>query len=581
MAALASLLPSPVNAPAISDDDSHVPIAPAAPSQSVIIRAAVPPYGQRAGWRPSGQEDFGDGGSYPECHVAQYPLGLGKKKTAAGNTLALQVDSEGNVRYDAIAQQGQRDGKTIQSQFKDLVPLAHRKDLDDEGRAMERPSEDEVQATAERTKAALEKLVNGKIKAAQPKNVPDSQGNTSFIRYTPGQQTGAVGLKQRIIKMTEVVEDPLEPPRFKHKKIPRGPPSPPPPVLRSPPRKATAAEQKEWMIPPCISNWKNNKGFTIPLDKRLAADGRGLQDVHINDNFAKFSEALFVADRHAREEVRQRALMQQKLAQKEKEAKEENLRLLAQRAREERSGIVSKPTAQSQAAMKSSLAAYGSDSGSDAESASDEDSEEDEESRKVRDQMRADKRRERERELRMNNMGTEQRAKMLARQQNRDISEKVALGLAKPTMSKESMLDSRLFNQESLSGNFADEDSYNLYDKPLFHGSTAAAAIYKASGNMAAGDEDSFGGGTEEGIGKALDNDRFALGRPKVGFEGAADQEVREGPVQFEKDTGDAGDVFGLNQFLDEAKTGKKRGLEAGGSGSRKRQQLDRAGDRD
>jgi SNW domain-containing protein 1 len=144
---------------------------------------------------------------------------------------------------------------------------------------MERPSEEEVQATADKTKAALEKLVNGKIKAAQPKNVPDAQGKTSFIRYTPGQQNGAVGLNQRIIKMTEVVEDPLEPPRFKHKKIPRGPPSPPPPVLRSPPRKATAAEQKEWMIPPCISNWKNNKGFTIPLDKRLAADGRGLQDV--------------------------------------------------------------------------------------------------------------------------------------------------------------------------------------------------------------------------------------------------------------------------------------------------------------
>ena len=190
----------------------------------------------------------------------------------------MQVDSEGNVRYDAIARQGQRADKVIQSQFKDLVPLAHRKDLTDEQRAMERPSEDDVQATTDKTRAALEKLVNGKIKAAQPKNVPDSQGKTAFIRYTPGQQNGA-GLKQRIIKMTEVVEDPLEPPRFKHKKIPRGPPSPPPPVLRSPPRKATAQEQKEWMIPPCISNWKNNKGFTIPLDKRLAADGRGLQDV--------------------------------------------------------------------------------------------------------------------------------------------------------------------------------------------------------------------------------------------------------------------------------------------------------------
>jgi len=59
-------------------------------------------------------------------------------------------------------------------------------------------------------------------------------------------------------------------------------------------------------------------------------------------------------------------------------------------------------------------------------------------------------------------MGAEQRAKQLARQQNRDISEKVALGLAKPTLSKESMLDSRLFNQESLTGSFADKDSYNL-----------------------------------------------------------------------------------------------------------------------
>ena len=190
----------------------------------------------------------------------------------------MQVDGEGNVRYDAIVQQGQRPGKIVQSQFKDLVPLAQRKDLDDEARLLERPSEEDVQATTEKTRAALEKLVNGKIKAAQPKNVPDSQGKTSFIRYTPGQQNGD-GLKQRIIKMSEVVEDPLEPPRFKFKKIPRGPPSPPPPVLRSPPRKATAQEQKEWMIPPCISNWKNNKGYTIPLDKRLAADGRGLQDV--------------------------------------------------------------------------------------------------------------------------------------------------------------------------------------------------------------------------------------------------------------------------------------------------------------
>ncbi|KAG2157504.1 SKIP/SNW domain-containing protein [Suillus clintonianus] len=576
MAALAALLPLPAFTSAVSDDEEEVPKP--APSQSLITRTPIPPYGQRVGWKPLKSEDFGDGGSYPECHVAQYPLDLGRKKTAAGNTLALQVDSEGNVRYDVIAHQGQRSGKYIQSQFKDLVPIAHRKDLTDEQRTMERPSEEEVQATADRTRAALEQLVSGKIKAAQPKHVPDAQGKTTYIRYTPGQQNGGDNgaLKQRIIKMSEVVEDPMEPPRFKHKKIPRGPPSPPPPVLRSPPRKATAAEQKEWMIPPCISNWKNNKGFTIPLDKRLAADGRGLQDVHINDNFAKFSESLFVADRHAREEVRQRALMQQKLAQKEKESKEENLRILAQRARQERSGVApSRPTAESRAAVTSTLAGYGSGSESSASDSEPEDSEE-QEARKLRDEMRAEKRREREREMRMSNMGAEQRAKMLARQQNRDISEKIALGLAKPTMSKESMLDSRLFNQESLSGSFADEDNYNLYDRPLFHGSTAAAAIYKARGNIEEGNDESFGGGTEEGIGKALDNDRFGLGKARVGFEGAEDQEVREGPVQFEKDTGD---VFGLDKFLDEAKSGKKRGLDTDVGGSRKRQQLEKASD--
>jgi len=32
----------------------------------------------------------------------------------------------------------------------------------------------------------------------------------------------------------------------------------------------------------------------IPLDKRLAADGRGLVEVKIHDNFAKFSEVRFL-----------------------------------------------------------------------------------------------------------------------------------------------------------------------------------------------------------------------------------------------------------------------------------------------
>jgi SNW domain-containing protein 1 len=110
--------------------------------------------------------------------------------------------------------------------------------------------------------------------------------------------------------------------------------------------------------------------------------------------------------------------MQQLLAQKEKTQKEENLRLLAQRAREERSGIA--PITASGSAAPSRPAEVGmglGDYGSDSEEESEEDaaSEEDKEAIKDREQVRAEKRREREKEMRMSNMGTEMRAKMLAR----------------------------------------------------------------------------------------------------------------------------------------------------------------------
>jgi len=149
------------------------------------------------------------------------------------------------------------------------------------------------------------------------------------------------------------------------------------------------------------------------------------------------------------------------------------------------------------------------------------------------------------------------------REQNRDISEKIALGLAKPSANKETMIDSRLFNRDSLPSSFASDDAYNLYDRPLFHGSAAASAIYKplSSSAQAAGEE-TYGGGTEDGVMKNLQNDRFALGVSR-GFEGteeAAKQAPRDGPVQFEKDTEASVDPFGLDQFLDAAKAGKKRG---------------------
>ncbi|KAI7861481.1 SKIP/SNW domain-containing protein [Spinellus fusiger] len=606
MATLSSLLPKPrkeVEAVLATTPNYEKQI-----NQLVSTRNAhrIPPYGAREKFHPRYPEDYGNGGAFPEIHIAQYPLDMGRHKAGratetSGGALTLQVDSEGNVKYDAVARQGHNDKRIIHTSLKDVLPLNQRKDMDVDALAMERPGDEEVQSVADKTRAALEKIVNGKIAAAQPKNVVKTSGGTNkdptYIRYTPAQSQGSdtfnSGAKQRIIRMVDAPTDPMAPPSFLHKKVPRGPPSPPAPVMHSPPKKLTAKEQAEWVIPPCISNWKNTKGYTIPLDKRLAADGRGLQELTINDNFAKFSEALYAADRHAREEVRQRNLMQQKLAQKQKESEEEKLRNLAQKAREERSGL--KPSSSSAADISvpshrptaaSLMPDYDSSDESGSEGSGDESDrdrdrdrererererdthtdrrghdrrDEEETKARERDQLRRERQKQRERELRMNKMGTEAKAKHLAREQGRDISEKIALGLAKPTLSKESMYDARLFNQsEGINSGFKDDEAYSLYDKPLF--AETASSIYKFKGK---GNSDVLGSTDADDIERSIQQDKFGIGRK--GFQGAEGGEGSSGPVEFEKETVGGQktkeadkDVFGLDTFLNKAKRGKR-----------------------
>ncbi|KAF9172928.1 mRNA splicing protein [Mortierella sp. AD011] len=549
MSSLSGLLPAPVHQhPGQEYDQQDYSNTVTAPV------ARIPPYGKRTGWKPKKPEDFGDGGAFPEIHSAQYPLDMGRKKktaTKAGSTIALQVDAQGNVAYDAIAKRGHSSKQIVQSQFKDLVPLNERADIGEI--SLSRPSEEEVKETADRTRAALEKISKSKITAAQPKSVVSNNkpGAPTYIRYTPANQNGsAEGVNQRVIRMVEMPVDPMEPPRHKHKKVPRGPPSPPPPVLHSPPRKVTAKEQADWVIPPCISNWKNAKGYTIPLDKRLAADGRGLQDVQINDKFASFAEALGLASRHAADEVRQRALMQQKVAEKEKEQKEQNLRALAQRARDERAGIVSSSSADVK--MGSSKSDSESDEGSE-----DDDDDAKQRAARERDALRRERQQEREKDLRMSRMGAEQKAKVMARSEGRDISEKIALGLAKPTQSKDSMYDSRLFNQSSgLDSGFKDDEAYSVYDKPMFMHSGSSVYRPKRAGG---GDNDEVG--NEDDIARALASDRFGgAGISARGFKGAEGGRSmqRDGPVAFEKED----DIFGLDKFNKVDVSKKRTGLD-------------------
>ncbi|KAK3060135.1 mRNA splicing protein, partial [Coniosporium uncinatum] len=558
--------------------------------QSLVLkRTGPPPYGSRtAPWRPRSEEDFGSGGAFPEVHVAQYPLGMGKKESAStSNALALKVDTKGKVDYTALAKRGHGADRHVQASFKDLIPLRNRAEAGE--LSLERPSEEEVQATKERTQNALAKLVSGALSAQNPKNVKGvEKRETTYVRYTPANQMGNTDKKNdRIIAIKGKQIDPMEPPKHKHKKIPRGPPSPPPPVLRSPPRKLTAEDQAAWKIPPSISNWKNPKGYTIALDKRLASDGRGMSDTTISDKFSSFAEALYTADRHAREEVRQRATMQQKVAEKEKMQKEEHLRALAQKARQERAGssqqqqqrrrssVSERPgrsRTRSESGSRTRSSAYSSRSRS--QSAGSED-----EAARDRQSARRARREENQRQLRQSRMGTERRMQMLARDQGRDISEKIALGLAKPTQNAESMYDARLFNRGGGLGAPAGFNEDNVaYDRPLFAAQDAISSIYRPK--MSGEDDEEDGGETMDKIQKG---GRFeVLGRAKEGFKGAGDAEEREGPVQFEKDTlggmpvGSQGkkrqgddDPFGIDGMIAEASGA------AGGEGGKKRYGLD------
>lgn len=75
------------------------------------------------------------------------------------------------------------------------------------------------------------------------------------------------------------------------------------------------------------------------MDKRLASDGRGLQETTVSDKFAAFSESLYTAEHKARDALHMRNKMQRELLTREKEKKEKELRELAQRARMEHGGL--------------------------------------------------------------------------------------------------------------------------------------------------------------------------------------------------------------------------------------------------
>ena len=143
-----------------------------------------------------------------------------KKKLSNPSDLQLVVNNDNNnpifsnASYisSQVARQGRRNSEIVHSSFQSLVPRSvSKKDL-------LRPSKEEEEATANRTKAALDKLLGGKIGSYKKKKEAQQQpGNGVYVKYQ-GNSQNASKAKQRVIRMVEEQIDPLEPAKFKHKK---------------------------------------------------------------------------------------------------------------------------------------------------------------------------------------------------------------------------------------------------------------------------------------------------------------------------------------------------------------------------
>lgn len=357
--------------------------------------------------------------------------------------------------------------------------------------------------------------------------------------------------------------------------------------MHSPPKKISKEEAAKWNVPAAISNWKNPGGITIALDKRLAADGRHLQEVQINDKFAKLSESLFIAERTAREDIEKRAEYERMRLVKQKRAHEEKLLELAKTVRNvrtsapasgagpERGDYTPEEAQDRRAAFRDD---YDSDSGSDVSYVSRGDDEDmmDDEGLQRREQMRQQRRLEREYERRQQKHQArqkyqQQQSSLRDRDSERDVTEKVALGQVAKTSNTDS-IDTRLYNfQSGLDSGFGDDSSYNIYDGPLFRGGSANQIYHPRKSAM-----EEYGGGDFDEL---LQNRRFT--RSFVGSAEGGQIAARDaGPVQFERErkgathedlapptssapppqmdttpaAGATDDPFGFNKFMTESR---------------------------
>ncbi|KAJ1606378.1 SNW family nuclear protein [Cryptosporidium canis] len=390
------------------------------------------------------------------------------------------------------------------------------------GENLRRPTESQEVEIYEKTKKALDQIIDRKQDTLHKFKESAKEASTEFIRYKSSPDTIGYDprFSERIIKVVERPKDPLELPMFRNRILGGGKREEMVPILRPPSKKLTHDEVKEWNIPPCVSNWKNPMGYTVPLDKRVQADTRDLINISVNDRFVSLSESLQMAEKNAREQVKLRNELQKQKKIREEMEREEKLRKLAESSRNERKSHH----------LLSTMPEFSQD-----KNESDEDVVDYDHIRK----LELEKRREIEREFRQERAG--KKSKTL-RDGDRDISEHIALGQAQSLgsgSSSEVQFDARLFNRTSGLDSGFSNDTISVYDKPLFNtGGLGSGGLYTFEESRV---EESIGGRVHVPSFSSADSSSSAF---------------RTKPVEFERDEEDP---FGLDKLIDSVRKDSKK----------------------
>ena len=398
---------------------------------------------------------------------------------------------------------------------------------------LKKPSEESTLQNIYNTKKALEKLSNHRIKTYQSfktnnLNLDSNKNNQltyKYINYQFDSQNNSLK-NSHLIKLVALPVDPLSNIKYRHHKIPLSNTNEKNfvPVLQTPSKPLSLEEQKKWKIPPCVNMSNNPKGLVIPLDIRLANDGRNLREYKANKNFAKFADILALTEKNVRKEIDERNKIAQSIQIAAAMKKELELKEAAKQARMERKSFNKNNNASSVVySLDNSDFLNNNKNREESHILNNKrkrsmNSEEEKESieRKERNELR---------EIRKKEIEYERRQELIRKyeKEGRDINDKVLLG-QNNMINNNNVIDSRLYEIEGgIENPFDYNEDVQVYDKPLFNDKNKLSNIYKNFNSTGGENTKKLMGKILSQKGKLFNTDLDAINSRK------------EGPVQFEK----------------------------------------------